>query len=524
MSSTTAPKISYPRSPELRLVPPRGFFRRHTLAIGLTVLASVVLLIVLYIKVWPFSRDAVVEDLVEASGTAVTIHGYHPTYFPPGCILEGIEFQNGPRHATLISIQKLIVEGSYIGILRSHLPRLTVIGGHVFVPAFGSGTTFETQHSTTVVDEIVANGTVVDFENEDPQKEPLRFDVHEATLRDVRWGSPIQYRLKFHNPNPPGEIAVAGRFGAWTTGHPENTPFSGDYTFDRADLSIYRGISGFLSSRGKFDGVLGHVNVSGATDTPDFSVRSSHNQVKLKTDFDAYVDAIHGDTFLKRVDARFGRTSLSASGSIAGTRGRKGKSADLQLSVREGRIEDILGLFVTGRSPMSGPVSLSTHAEIPPGDRAFLKKVKLEGHFGVENGSFIKPETQGDVNALSAGARGQNKEDPETVMSDLLGQVTLVSGRSNFSDLSFYIPGAHARVHGTYDILSHKIDLHGKMRVDTKISKTSSGMKALLLKLMDPIFKKKKKGEVVPIHISGTYEKPQFGLDLTNQQDKPPAQ
>ena len=58
------------------------------------------------------------------------------------------------------------------------------------------------------------------------------------------------------------------------------------------------------------------------------------------------------------------------------------------------------------------------------------------------------------------------------------------------------------------------------MKVDTKISKTSSGVKALLLKIMDPIFRKKKKGEVVPIHILGTYEKPQFGLDLGSNKKK----
>jgi hypothetical protein len=58
------------------------------------------------------------------------------------------------------------------------------------------------------------------------------------------------------------------------------------------------------------------------------------------------------------------------------------------------------------------------------------------------------------------------------------------------------------------------------MKVDTKISKTSSGAKALLLKIMDPLFRKKKKGEIVPVHILGTYEKPQFGLDLSNKDEK----
>ena len=97
----------------------------------------------------------------------------------------------------------------------------------------------------------------------------------------------------------------------------------------------------------------------------------------------------------------------------------------------------------------------------------------------------------------------------------------MVGGLAHFSDLSFTIPGAHARMQGAYDILiSHKIDLHGKLHVDTRISKTSTGFKSLLLKMMDPIFKKKNKGEIVPVHIAGTYEKPEFGLDLTQPSTK----
>jgi hypothetical protein len=69
-------------------------------------------------------------------------------------------------------------------------------------------------------------------------------------------------------------------------------------------------------------------------------------------------------------------------------------------------------------------------------------------------------------------------------------------------------------VHGTYSLITHRIDLHGQLRVDTKISNTTSGTKAMLLKMMDPFFKKKRKGEVLPVRISGTYEHPSFGLDL----------
>jgi len=476
----------------------------------------------LWNRAWPFTEKAVVEDLAETSDNTVTIRDYRPTYFPsPGCILEGVEFRHGSEKWTLITIEKLTIEGSYLGILTKHVPRIRAEGGHVYIPPFGSNMSFKSQHSKLVVEEIVANGTVVDFSSNDPRKKALRFEVHEARLTDVRWGNPIGYDLKLHNPEPPGEIATRGKFGAWTTGRPGETPISGEYSFDHADLGVYGGIAGILTSQGKYSGNLEHVDISGATDVPDFEVKSGGHKVQLMTEFSAFVDATHGDTFLKNVNAHFGHTNVIAEGSIAGEKGRKGKTALLDLKVRKGRIEDILGLFVKARrAPMSGAVALKAKAGIPSGHEPFLEKVKLRGGFGIDDGTFTKPETQKNVNELSAGARGENnkqKEDPATVLTDLKGQVLLERGLATFSDLSFGIPGADTTMNGTYNILNHKIDLHGRMRVDTKISKTASGVKALLLKAMDPFFKKRKKGEVVPVHITGTYEHPEFGLDLTKQ-------
>jgi len=519
--------VRSPRSqPTLRLVhshSPR-FTRGKKIAIVVGAVVIIGLLVVLYSRVWPYSRESVVQDLAEATDSTVTVQSFHKTYMPPGCVIYGLQFQHGPEHFKLITIQKLIIKGTYVGILRRHVSRITAIGAKVFIPPFGSNTTFKTEHSETVIDEIVADGSSVEFEPETPDKKPVQFEVHEALLRDVRWASPITYRLNFHNPEPPGEISVAGKFGGWTTGHPGDTPLSGDYTFDHADLGVYGGIAGTLSSKGRFGGVLQHVNISGTTDVPDFEVASGGHKVRLDTKFDAYVDATRGDTFLNRVEAHFGRTTVLSKGKVAKVDDHKGKFTDVQLTVPKGRIEDILGLFVSEpRSPMSGETSLQAHAELPPGDERFLKKVKVVGHFGIEEGTFSKPRTQRDVDELSAGARGQNKEDPETVLTDLKGQVVLRGGTAYFSDLSFGIPGADAQMHGTYNIINHKIDLHGKMRVDTKISKTASGFKSLLLKVMDPIFKKRKKGEIVPIHIGGTYEKPEFGLDLNPPDQKSPG-
>jgi AsmA-like C-terminal region len=478
---------------------------------------TICIVAVLCIRLWPFTERAVVEDLAEASDSTVTVQSSHRTYFPiPGCVLEGVEFRHGANTWTLATIDKLTIEGSYLGILTRHVARVRVDGGRVSIQPFGSNVTFKTQHSNIVIEQIVANGVVVEFASSDPQKTPLRFDVHDAVLHDVRWESPIRYELKVYNPEPPGEIVTRGKFGGWTTGRPGETPISGEYTFERADLSVYGGIAGILASKGKYAGVLQHIDIAGSTDVPDFEVTSGGHKVHLVTQFDAFVDAIHGDTFLKRVEAHIGHTKVIAQGSIAGAKDREGKIALLDLSAQSGRIEDILGLFVESRrSPMSGVLVLRTKVEIPSGSEPFLKKVKLQGSFGVDEGNFSKSQTQQNVDELSAGARGEKIEDAETVLTDLKGRATIEGGVARFSELSFGVPGATARMYGNYSLLTNKIDLHGRMRVDTKISKTTTGVKSLMLKAVDPFSKKKKTGEIVPVHISGTYEHPQFGLDLT---------
>jgi hypothetical protein len=521
-----------PASTEMRIVSAGGrgarqLRKRKVLALVAAIALGMVCLSVLLLsRFWPFGRNAVLQDLAQASDSTVEARAFHKTFFPfPGCVLEGVVFDHGEKSGQpLNTIERLTIRGSYVGIFTNHVDHIIADGARVFIPAFGSGVRLHTQPSKTIVNELVANGTVVEFEPRDPKKDPLKFDIHEGSVRDVGWNGPLRYHLKLHNPKPPGEIEATGEFGVWRKDDPGETPFSGDYKFTDADLHVFHGIAGKLSSGGKFGGVLKHLDVTGSTDVPDFEVAHSGHKVQLITEFSAYVDAIHGDTFLKSVDAHFRRTHVVARGSIAKGPGRKGKTALIDLEAPRGRIEDVLWLFVKeARAPMSGPVGLQGKVEIPPGERPFLEKVKLQGAFGVDEGSFTKTQTQEDVNKLSAGARGENKDDAETVLTDLKGQVVLENGTAKFSDLSFNVPGAEARLHGTYNIINHKIDLHGPMKVDTAISKTTTGMKALMLKMMDPFFKKKKKGEVVPVHISGTYEHPQFGLDLMGKQGQAQA-
>jgi len=97
---------------------------------------------------------------------------------------------------------------------------------------------------------------------------------------------------------------------------------------------------------------------------------------------------------------------------------------------------------------------------------------------------------------------------------NLKGHVVLNHAIATFTSLSFSVPGALAHVHGTFGLLTQQVDLHGTLQVDNKLSKGSKGVKSVLLKSVEPFFKKKNAGEIVPIKIDGTFSHPSYGLDV----------
>ena len=128
---------------------------------------------------------------------------------------------------------------------------------------------------------------------------------------------------------------------------------------------------------------------------------------------------------------------------------------------------------------------------------------------------FTQPDTQQKVDSLSQVAMGEKqKDEPPSVVENMKGHVVMQNATADFTDLYFSVPGALAHMQGTYGILTEKIDLHGNLRVDHKLSKGETGMKSVLMKFAEPFLKKKKQGEVVPIKMGGTYGNPTYGLDV----------
>jgi len=75
-------------------------------------------------------------------------------------------------------------------------------------------------------------------------------------------------------------------------------------------------------------------------------VRRSQHAVHLRSEFQAAANGTNGDVQLDRVTTTFLKTTVLARGEIAQHAGQQGKVASIALSVRDGRIQDVLRLFV----------------------------------------------------------------------------------------------------------------------------------------------------------------------------------
>jgi AsmA-like C-terminal region len=474
---------------------------------------------------WPFRLDAVAKELADESDSKVTAGSFRATYFPhPGCVLEQVIFQHNPKKGAspLITVERITIRGTFTGIFARHVKLVLVEGMRILVPPLGSEPFKTPPRSSVVIDDLIADGTVLEVASRESGTPPLKFLFPGFNISDVGSNSPAVFKATLSNPEPPGEITTTGKFGPWNPGAVGKTAVSGDYRSEHADLGFFRGISGILASSGKYAGTLEHIEVEGSTNVPLFAVTRSSHHSPLRTQFQAVVNAENGDVFLQNVNASLGQTTIQTQGSIAEKPGQSGKTTSLTMASKDGKIQDLL-LVVTksSRAPMSGIVSFEAQVSIPPGESRFLKKLELQGDFGIDAGSFTKSDTQQEVNSLSQGALKDKNHKPEdndtshqNVLSDLKGHILLRNGIATFSNLSFGVPGALAQMHGTYNLISEKIDFHGTLKTQAEVSKTTHGIKSLMLKALDPFFKSKPAGYLAPVKVTGTYDHPTFGLDL----------
>ncbi len=95
----------------------------------------------------------------------------------------------------------------------------------------------------------------------------------------------------------------------------------------------------------------------------------------------------------------------------------------------------------------------------------------------------------------------------------MTGEFRLQNEALSFRSLAFGVPGAHVQLAGGYNLANDALDLHGNLRLQSKVSGTVRGWKRWALKPADPFFAKRGAGTFLNIKVDGTSQHPKFGLD-----------
>ena len=378
-------------------------------------------------------------------------------------------------------------------------------------PAMGSN---DQSNSGVAFQNVQVRNAVLTLLPSDTSKPPLKFHIARLHLKSVGANSASSYDADLTIPKPPGTIQSSGDFGPWNASTPGDTPLKGNYTFDNADLGIFKGIAGTLSSKGTFDGALDSVNVRGTANVPNFSLKMSGNPVPLSTTFEALVDGSNGNTTLQPVRATLGHTNFTTAGAVIKNEQYSKRSITLQVKMPNGDMRDLLRLAMKGSPFMEGTINMQSSIEIPPLNSTVKEKLVLDGTFDVKDAKFLKSTIQNQIDQLSRRGQGQPKnEEIDQVISTMQGSFHLENQVMTFRSLAFEVPGADVSVAGNYDLANDMLDFHGAVKLNAKLSETMTGWKRWVLKPADPFFAKNGAGTFVKIKIDGNAHQPKFGLD-----------
>jgi len=430
----------------------------------------------------------------------------------------------------LVSIQSFAVEGGAIALLKGHISQLDVTGLDIQIPPdrnrddnlpsaaerFDSSDRHDVP-SGFVIDRLLATGARLTIVPEEASKPPKVWDIHDLRMERVSIASAMSFQATLTNAVPPGEISTQGTFGPWQRIEPGRTPLTGVFAFADADLGVFRGISGLLSAEGRFGGRLNRIDVFGETDTPQFRI-STGLPVPLHARYHAVVDGTNGNTELDEVDASFLHTELVAKGGVIQRGEAIGRTVALDVTMDRGRLEDVLRLAVnTAKPPMKGDLRLSTTFLLPPGNIDVVKRLRLNGQFVIAGSRFTDPDLQDRVDELSKRSRGKVRDErTPRVASRFDGHFKLRAGRLDIPTAAFDVPGSLLKFNGSYDLVDEAMNFSGTLYIDVRLSETTTGLRSLLLKAADPLFKREGGGSAIPIRVTGTRSNPVFGLDKRN--------
>jgi hypothetical protein len=449
--------------------------------------------------------------------TGVVLRHNGRTDIPPLIEIAKVSFY---ANATGLLAHKVTVSTVHLEGLQIHTPPRQTGG-----PPLIHGTDADlAEKFPIVIGEMIADDAVLVPLPKNPALTAHPFYIHHLDMHNFRFDQPADFHAILTNPKPRGEIDCIGKFGPWDAEEPGRTRVEAKFDFEHADLGTLKGLSGFLSSKGRFKGPLDYLEVEGETDTPDFALRTASHPIPLHTVYSAIVDGTNGDVILNKVTATFLHTTIVAKGEVVDLSTHKGRTINLDAVSDKGRVEDLLRLTVkTDKPVMTGYERLKIKILIPERDEDLIDRMSLDGQFAIGDIQFTNSEIQDRIDTLSHKAQGKPQLGAGgTQLSELRGNFTMANSDVKFSNLTFGVEGASIALAGTYNVDSGQLDFRGKLRMDAKLSQTMTGAKSFFLKAVDPFFRKNGVTEI-PVKITGTKDAPKYGLDLHDKANKEPT-
>jgi len=531
----------------------RPLRKRPLFWILISAAGALVVIAAMFTAVMPLSSDALRERIVQALSdkldSDVELGELQLRVFPvvriEGADLKIRRRESSKTYPPLIIVKSFHVDASIAGVARKHVDHVQLTGLTINIApkperrrqeeikarreddkptaTTGEQTAEEKRNDPikdagVVLDRVDTDDAQLVIHPEERDKAPKIWAIHMLTMYDLGAVRSWPFRAVLTNAIPPGEIAVKGDFGPWNRVEPGDTPLDGRFDFARADLSVFKGISGTLSSKGSFDGTLEEIHAEGETDTPDFTVKVGGHPFPLHTTYQALIDGTNGNTRLEKIDASFLKSHLIAKGAVIDApKGEHGRTVQLDVNMDNARIEDVMTMAVpTPKPPMNGALRLVTKFLLPPGESDVSQRLRLDGHFAIARAHFTSYDIQAKINELSKRGRGKVEDvKNQNVVSDFDGRFKLGGGALQIPDLTFAVPGAKVELAGSYALKPETLAFKGQLLIDAMVSDTVTGWKKWLMKPADTIFKRSDgNGSAIPIQINGTRSDPKFGLDV----------
>jgi hypothetical protein len=494
--------------------------RKGILIAGWVLLAAVMIGIWFAGQNWPFRYRKMKPLLEDVFGSQIHITQYRRVYFPnPGFIATDLTLRrkSAPDQPPIGTVQTFYVHGRWIDLLmlRRRLELVDITGFHLVLPPPGSkaakedfppGSTSDFSGPDTPIARLEIHDSVLDVLRDNGKR--FTFPVRQLHIENMQKGRAMKYAVDMDNAIPHGQIRASGSFGPLSASNPGETLVSGDFEAAHFNLSDVGKIHGLMYASGKFSGRLDAIRTTADTQTPDFAVGDGQ-PTSIAGRIDCTVNGLTGDVVYHSMEARAGSTTVQAKGDTAG---KNGKSTNLDLVVMGGRAQDLLRPFLHKDPPITGAVELHAHAYLAPSQEGdFFHRLHVTGAFDVPREKVTDHDTERNLSAFSKRAQGEkapNTDNDKTTpvpaaISSLKGPASIEDAIVTTRGLAFEVPGAHARLDGTFNLHTSAVHLSGDVATKADIANDATGWKSILLKPLAPFFRKKHAGAVIPIAVTG---------------------